>query len=214
MDCCCQCQGIEQVFDDKLVDKQLSTYRTKGADKTTRLMITALEEGGAQGLTLLDIGGGVGAIQHALLEAGVQKATDVDASQAYLHAAQVEAERRGVAEKINFLHGNFVDLAKEIQPADIVTLDRVICCYPDMQNMVRLSAARARKLYGLVYPRDTWLLRLGMAVMNFFLRLRKNPYRAFVHPTREVERLVKENGLVRRYYRSTLFWQVAVFARE
>jgi magnesium-protoporphyrin O-methyltransferase len=210
---CCQCQGIEDLFDEKMVSKELARYLAKGPDKTTRMMINALKVEGVQGSTLLDIGGGVGAIQHELLDAGAQAAVDVDASGAYLQAAQKEAQRRGVADQIQFQHGNFVDLAVQIDPADVVTLDRVLCCYPDMEQMVRLSAARAKKLYGLVYPRDGWLARVGIAVMNLFFRAQKNPYRAFVHPSQAVEALVTGEGFQRRYYRRTLFWQVIVYAR-
>jgi 2-polyprenyl-3-methyl-5-hydroxy-6-metoxy-1,4-benzoquinol methylase len=209
---CCQCNGIEELFNEKNVSRELSQYRKKGADQTTRIMIDALKKEGIQGLTLLDIGGGVGAIQHALLEAGAQQAIDVDASRAYLKAAKEEANRRGLAERVTFRHGNFIDLADQVPPADIVTLDRVLCCFPDVENMVRLSVARSRKLYGLVYPRDTWWIKIGAAVMNFVFRLQKNPFRIFPHPTREVEEMIRENGFKRRFHFHKLIWQVVVYA--
>lgn len=210
---CCQCQGIEDLFNEQFVSKELTRYRIKGPDKTTRMMIDALKTGGIQGMSLLDIGAGLGAIQHELLDAGVQNATDVDASQAYLNAAQEEAQRRGFTERISFQHGNFVNIASQIAPADIVTLDRVICCYPDMENLVSLSVARARKLYGLVYPRDVWWVKIGINIMNFIFRLRKNPFRTFTHPTQAVEAIVKNGGFKPHFYRHTLVWQVVVYAR-
>jgi len=209
---CCQCQGIEELFDEKSVSRELSLYRTKGPDKTTRMLIDALKAKSIQGFSLLDIGGGVGAIQHELLEAGAQNATDVDASQAYLNAAKEEAKRRGFAERVSFQHGNFVDIAAQIPPADIVTLDRVICCYPDMEALVSLSAARARKLYGLVYPRDVWWVKIGLTVLNFLFRLRKNPFRTFIHPTQAVEAIVNNNGFKQCFYHQTLVWQVVVYS--
>ncbi len=210
---CCQCQGIEDLFNEKLADKDLQQYRSRGADKTTRMLVEALEQEGIQDRTLLDIGGGVGSIQHTLLAAGVVSATDVDASRAYLRAAREEAERRGLGERVQFRHGNFVDLAGEIPAADVVTLDRVVCCYPDVERLVSLSAARARKLYGLVYPRDIWWVKLGLVVVNFIFRLRKNPFRTFSHPTKAVEALIARQGLVQRFYRRTLVWQVVVYSR-
>jgi 2-polyprenyl-3-methyl-5-hydroxy-6-metoxy-1,4-benzoquinol methylase len=210
---CCQCQGIEELFSEQLVAGELSSYRAKGPSKTTRIMTDALKKEGIQGLSLIDIGGGVGAVQHELLNAGVQNATDVDASQAYINAARGEAQRRGLADRVIFQYGNFVDLAAQIPPADIVTLDRVICCYPDMEKLVSLSAARARKFYALVYPRDDWWLRIGAAIMNFFFRLRRNPFRIFPHPTQAVEALIASNGLKRRFYRATPIWQVVVYSR-
>ena len=210
---CCQCQGIEDMFNERAVSRELSQYHAKGPDVTTQMLVDTLKREGIQGLTLLDIGGGIGAIQHALLEAGLRNATEVDASQAYIRAARAEAQRRGLAEQVSFQHGDFVDLAAQIPPADIVTLDRVICCYPDMDKLVSLSLARASKLYGLVYPRDTWWLRIGFAIMNFFYKLQRNPYRAFMHPTRAVEAMITSNGFTRRFFRRTLVWQVAVYSR-
>jgi magnesium-protoporphyrin O-methyltransferase len=210
---CCQCQGIEDLFNQQYVTKKLSRYRAKGPDKTTRMLIDALKEEGVRGLTLLDIGGGVGVVQHELLGAGVLNATNVEASTAYIAAARAEAQQRGHAERVSHHHGNFVDVAANIAPADIVTLDRVICCYHDMEKLVGLSAARARKLYGLVYPRDAWWVKIGLAVENIFYRLRRSPFRVFLHPTEAVETVVSSNGLKRRFYRRTLVWQVVVYTR-
>jgi magnesium-protoporphyrin O-methyltransferase len=210
---CSQCQGIEELFSQKYVDGELRRYRTKGADQTTRMLTKAIQKEGVEGMTLLDIGGGVGAIQHGLLSAGVKEATSVEASSAYLNAAQDEVRRRGLADRVNYVYGNFVDQADEIEPADIVTLDRVICCYDDMNKLVDLSAARARKWYGLVYPRDEWWVKVGLYLMNIYFRLRRSPYRAFVHPTRSVEALVKRYGFKRHFYHQTWYWQVVVFNR-
>lgn len=210
---CCQLQGIEEIFNDQLANKELSQFRTKGPSKTTRLLTEALKKEKLQGLSLLDIGGGVGAIQYELLEAGCQSATDVDASKAFLHAARDEAQRRGLAERVNYQHGNFVELAPQVPAADIVTLDRVICCFDDMEKLVDLSAGHARRLYGLVFPRDTWWIRLGLAMMNVILRVRRSSYRGFAHSTRAVEALVRNHGLKRSFYRRTFFWQVLVYSR-
>ncbi|HEY3310972.1 MAG TPA: methyltransferase domain-containing protein [Anaerolineales bacterium] len=211
---CCQCQGIEELFSQEYVNKELGRYRAKGPIRTTRMLIEAIKKEKVDGLTLLDIGGGVGAVHQELLKAGARSATDVDASSAYLAAARSEAQQRGSAERVNYQHGNFVELAANIAPADIVTLDRVICCFDNMEELVGLSAQRAQKLYGLVYPRDTWWVKLGIKVENFTHWLSGNPFRAFVHPSRAVEEIVEKNGLKRRSHSQTLAWQVVVYSRE
>ena len=212
---CSQCKGIEDLFNKENVARELEQYHKKGPSKTTSVLIQALKANGVQDLSLLDVGGGVGAIQHGLLAAGVRSATDVDASQAYLDAAQAEAKRRGFGDdRIKFLHGNFIDLAGQVPPADIVTLDRVICCYPDMENLVQLTAARAEKYYGLVYPRDVWWVKVGLRLLNLTLQLRKNPFRVFAHPTQGVEALVQASGMKKTFAYHTFIWQVAVFSRQ
>ena len=210
---CCQCEGIELLFDRDAADLNLEEYREVGPAETTSMLVEALLQEGVNGLTLLDIGGGVGAIQHALLEAGAQKSASVEASSGYHEASKAEAERRGLSDRASFLHGNFVDLAPEISPADIVTLDRVICCFDDMEGLVSLSAERAKRLYALVYPRDTWWVKIGFALEDLLRRLRRIPFRTYVHPTREVEAIVREKGLTQRSRRTTWEWQIVVYKR-
>jgi predicted TPR repeat methyltransferase len=212
---CCQCKGIETLFNEKEARNKLRAYWKDGPAKTTRMLIGALE-GLAQdieGMTLLDIGGGVGAIQHELLRAGIERATGVDASNAYVKVAQQEAVRQGHADRVSHHHANFVDIAPQIPPADIVTLDRVICCYHDVQALVGLSAAKAGTLYGLVYPRDTWWMRAAISIGNLFLRVVRNPFRGYIHRTQAVDTLVRDNGLEQRFYKTSGPWQVVVYAR-
>lgn len=211
---CSQCQGIENIFNRKKAESDLKEYRRKGPAATTRLLIEGLKAEGVEGLTLLDIGSGVGVLPNELLRVGAREATDVDASAAYLEVAKAEAAYQNHADRINYYHGDFLDIAADLSAADIVTLDRVICCYHDMDALVELSSARALKLYGLVLPRESWWLRLGLGLGNLFYRLQRNPFRVYMHPTQKVEAKVRRNGLNRRYIRQTLLWQVMVYARE
>jgi len=210
---CCQCEGIERLFDRRGAIQELHTYLRRGPARTTRVLLDALRAEGVEGATLLDIGGGVGAIQLEMLVAGVRSATDVDASGAYLEIAREEAQRRGYGDRLTYRHGDFVELAQEIEPADIVTLDRVVCCYHNMPALVGASSAKARQLYGLVYPRDAWWVRLYSSAENAWFRMKHHPYRSFIHPACAVDAAVRSAGLERRYYRCGVFWQVVVYAR-
>jgi hypothetical protein len=210
---CCQCQSIESRFNQKVAAEKLNQYRQQGPEKTTRLLLEALKAEGVAGLTLLDIRGGIGAIQHELLQAGLSSAIGVEASSAYLTASAEEAGRQGHRDRLSYYHGNFTDLAANLPLAHIVTLDRVICCYHDMQRLVELSAAKAGKLYGLVYPRDTWWVNFGFSFENFTLWLQRNPFRVFVHPTQEVEAIVRSHGLEPCFHQEAGMWQVVVYGR-
>ena len=210
---CCQCQGIESKFDQKKAAKELQKYRNEGPSKNTRMLNDALKAQGISGMTLLDIGGGVGTIQHELLNAGVSSCINVEASLAYVKAAKEEANRQGHADSIRHLHGNFVDLAKDVPQCDIVTLDRVICCYHDVSALVGLSSERAGRIYGVVYPRNTWWTKILTALENLYFRIQRNPFRTFIHPTEVVEEIVLSKGFVRRFFREVGQWQVVVYER-
>jgi magnesium-protoporphyrin O-methyltransferase len=112
------------------------------------------------------------------------------------------------------LDGDFVRRATETDDADIVTLDRVVCCYPDADALVGLSAARARHVYGLVLPRDRLLIRSALRLYNFVLRVRRKAYRAYVHPNARVDALAAANGLRPRAETGTFIWRVVVYDRE
>ena len=210
---CRQCDGIERQFDGAVARRQLRRFRRRGPAKTTRWLLDAITEGGVRGRTFLDIGGGVGAIQHDLMDRGAEGGTHADASSAYVETARSEAEARGYANRMRYLEGDFVELADEIEPADLVTLDRVVCCYPDMPALIGASAPRAKRALGLVFPRDTRLIRAGITAINLVQRIRRHPFRVFLHRLADVEERVEGHGLSKRFHRRSLLWHVLVFTR-
>ena len=211
---CCAASPCESQFDRKRAARELESYRADGpSNATTRALIQLLGRTSAAGSTLLDIGGGVGAIQYDLLARGARAVTAVDASSAYQQAARAEAERQGVSARIDFRLGDFVALAPDIPAADIVTLDRVVCCYPDMEPLVRLSAERCRRLYGLSYPRDRWPVRATVATENVFRRMFGNPFRSFVHSPAAMDRLITGLGFTLQSSVRTFAWEIAVYRR-
>ena len=210
---CCQCQGIENMFDKKAANRQLKRYLKKGPSKTTSMLLDAINKKGVQGLNFLDIGGGIGAIQYDLIKAGASNGTSIEASSAFFDVVKEEALQNGLAERVNFKYGDFTATASDVDSADIVTLDKVICCYDNMSELVGLSSKLARKIYAVIYPRDVWWTKLALLMVNFYPRIKGSSFRVFIHPTKKVEEIIFGNGLKRNYYATTLFWQVAIFTR-
>ena len=110
--------------------------------------------------------------------------------------------------------GDIVELAPDLPAADVVSLDRVICCYPNMPALVDASAGRARRLYGFVAPRERWLTRVGLWFANLFFRLQRNPFRVFVHSLDAVDGRLRTQGLFPRLARRTFLWEVRVYERS
>ncbi len=205
------CQGVDEFFTYRVASRELRRYRLKGPVASSRKLIGALLSEGVTGRTLLDIGGGIGAIQHELLHAGAAFAVSVDASVEYLRVAQQEAIRLGNRLRTTLHHGDFVDLADKVDSADIVALDRVLCCYADAENLIKASAAKARQLYGLVYPRKSVLSYLSIVFFNGFMRLTRNKFRTFYHHPNKIHDLVTALGLSKVYSANTLLWHIAVY---
>jgi magnesium-protoporphyrin O-methyltransferase len=211
----CAC-AVGNEFDDRSARKDRDAFRRKGPDRTTAWLIDGLRggpSGDVGGLSVLDIGAGVGAVHLTLLGAGAASAVDVDGSPAYVAAARDEAARLGVADAVRYAIGDFVELAPSIGPADLVALDRVVCCYPDMEALVRESVARARLRYGVVYPRDSGWIRAVARIANGAGRLFRRRIRIWIHPAAGVDAIVRAAGFAPRLERRTLFWQVVVYER-
>jgi hypothetical protein len=209
----CSC-GCPNTFDAKAARDDLKRYLDKGPDRTTQALIDAILEEGIEGATLLDIGAGIGAIQLALLGAGAASAESVDATEAYVQVARDEAARRGYGERTNGRIGTLELLAPVIDPADVVTLDRVVCCDPDLPALLTRAAERARRMVGLVYPRETWWNRVaarGLAVWGWLTR---DAIRWHLHATADIDAILGTAGFRRRDIDRSLIWQVALYVRE
>jgi len=207
------CEITDNAFGEAEARSALKSYSRNGPANQTRLILEALRSLGLKNADLLDIGGGIGAIHHELLEDVVHAATHVDASSAYLKEAKAEATRRGHSERVNFIHADFTDVAADLPEADIVTLDRVVCCYPDVRGLLEAAANHSRKALALTYPREVWYMQFGLSVINFFQRLRKDPFRVFLHPIAEMDSLIKREGFERVSLRRLFIWEMALYQR-
>ncbi len=214
MSCCTHCQVIDQQFGPAMARRDLQRYHKKGPDKTTQMLLSAMRERGLSSGTLLDVGAGVGVLHHELLGQGIVAATHVEASSAYLTEARAETTRRGNDDRVSFVQGDFVDVAPQVADADVVTLDRVICCYPDYLSLLQAAAGKARRLCALSYPRDRWTVRLAVAIMNLSRRLRGSAFRLFVHPNAAVDAAMRDLGFQPWRSETTVVWQALLYERR
>lgn len=210
---CCLCGAIDNHFGAAVADRELRQYRKKGPGPTTRLMLSAIEEQQLQGVTLLDIGGGVGVIQCQLLGETVEQAALVESSSAFLERAQRETERLGHGERVEFIHGDYVELDEQISSADIVTMDRVVCCYPNSRGLVERAASKSLRLIALSYPRDRLVVRFGVWLENLIRGITKNPFRSYVHSPVDMKQLIERAGFGICFLRQTFAWEVVAFRR-
>ncbi len=213
MPCNC-CEMENNTFGEEEAKANLKDYRRRGPANQTKLILEAVRSLGLRDAALLDIGGGIGTIHHELLKDVAGEAIHVDASSAYLKVATEEAKRLGHGEQVKFIHADFTDVAVDLNQADIVTLDRVVCCYPDFRSLLRAAASHSRRAIALTYPREIWYLRLGLKVANFFQRLRNDPFRIFLHPVHEMELLMNTEGLQKVAVRRLFVWEMALYQRK
>jgi magnesium-protoporphyrin O-methyltransferase len=213
MPCYC-CEITDKTFGEDSAKADIKSYRKRGPAHQTKLILQAVRSLKIRNAELLDVGGGIGVIHHKLLQDVAEKATHVDASSAYLKVAKDEALRRGHSERVNFVHADFTDVAKDLPEADVVTLDRVVCCYPDFRGLLKAAAQHSRRAIALTYPREVWYLRIGIKVVNFFQNLGKDPFRIFLHPIPEIDSLLRREGFERVSLRRLFVWEMALYQKS
>ena len=205
--------AVEGQFTPAVAERNLKQYRRKGAQGTTRLIIELLRETGFEDGTLLDVGGGIGVLHHELLDDGVTSAVELEPASAYIAVARAEAERRGHGARVQFIHGALRSVEADLAPADVVALDRVLCCDPDPE-VVTLAARKSRRLVALSVPRERWHVRCALGLENTVRRLQGNPFRTFVHSIAHIEQQLLSTGFALTAVRRTLVWQVALYERQ
>ena len=213
MPCGCSDCKTATFFDERLARRELRKYRRAGPRETTKRLIELLRAAGAGG-ALLDIGCGTGILTFELLGAGFSSATCVDAAPASLAAGRAEAMRQGVGERITWTEGDFVELASSVPSVEVVTLDRVVCCYAAYRPLLEKAAAHGRRYVALVYPRDRWFVRLFLRLENLWLKLRGSEFRGYLHPPPAIDEVLRRSGLRAVGSGDSLAWEVRLYERN
>jgi len=210
---CCDEELSFLGYDGLNAADDLVRWRSGKLNRATRELIEVVRREGVAGARVLDIGAGVGAVHVALLEAGAATGVDVDASREYLAVARAEAERRGLQDRIEHRYGDVVELAGELPPADIVTMDSVICCYPYLEPLLAAASRSGPRLVGITYPRDVWWMRAFMRLYNFVHAVRRSPARYFIHRHVQVERWMAASQYENIHEGGIRYWRVVLYRR-
>ena len=207
---CCRPGGYERLFSAKQARLDARVYRKRGLVGTERSLADLA--GDVSGATVLEVGGGVGAIELELLAAGADSATNVEISGEYEEEAGKMLAERGLTERVSRRVADFVD--EPLEPHDVVVMHRVVCCYPDVDRLVGTAAASTRRRLLLTYPRERPWTRAGIGAINIFMRLSGSDFRAFVHSVARMTAAAQREGLaLERREQQGLIWENAAYER-
>ena len=212
MSACCA-PRYRKVFSKRQARRDARRYRRKGLDKTAQLLVDRLAERGVAEASVLEVGGGVGAIDIELLKAGARDATVIELSEEYDGEAAALLAEQGLEGRVARRHGDFVELEGAIDPADVVVMHRVVCCYPDPDSLVGAAAVHARRLLALSFPRETWWIKAGWCAVDAWFRLVYR-FESYVHPHRQILGAAERRGFAPVHEHSGWLWHVAVLERQ
>jgi hypothetical protein len=210
---CCNARGCDEFFGSRFAGRMAAHYRSKGLDKTARRMVEFLEAKGIGDATVLEVGGGVGEIEIELLERGARSAVNLELSPAYDAEAQRLLGENGLEGRAERrLHDIAID-PEVVEPADVVVLHRVVCCYPDYERLLAAAAGRARRLLVFSYPRRNAISRAWIGLLNLGFRIARKEFRTFVHPPAAMLAVLEAGGLGKEFSHGGLAWHVAGLER-
>jgi SAM-dependent methyltransferase len=208
---CCVPRGYDKLFGERTARRDLRRYRRRGLDETGKRLVDFLRGRGVKGLSILEVGGGVGALEAELLTAGAERALNVELMGSYEPAARELWREAGVEDRADYRIG---DITKnDIPPADVVVMHKVVCCYPDAEALVGAAAERSRRYLVMSFPRERLLTRIGFGALNALARLLRWEFRSFIHPVAHIVAAAERRGLRSVHSHQGLLWQIAAFER-
>lgn len=210
---CCDPVPYRRLFNSKEARRRLRRYRKKGLDPLARSLVDYLSSRDIEGADVLEVGGGLGDLQLELFRAGAATSVNIELSAGYEQTAGELFESEHLRDRVDRRLGDFVAERDRLDPADIVVLNRVVCCYPRMREMMEAAVEKTERFLALVFPRERWFMKTAIAVGNGWWALRSCGFRAYVHPVDEIESVALESGLEVAHRDQTLGWQGLVFER-
>jgi hypothetical protein len=210
---CCSPRGYRQIFSERNARSEARRYRRRGLDDVSKAIVDLVRERGVSGRTLLEVGGGIGAVEIELLQSGLSRAFSVELTPTYEEEARALLRERGLEDRVERQVLDFAQAGAGVETADFVVLNRVLCCYPDMPLLAGAAADHARRALVLSFPNDRWWTRLAFTLVNVALRVGRRQFRIFLHSPASILATAERHGLRPTYSESGRIWHVVALER-
>src|SRR5262249_25066720 len=183
----------------------------KGLGKFERRMVADIPTRELDGARVLEIGGGIGAIQADLLAKGARTGEVVELVPAYEPYARELAQEKGFSKRRAFPVADVLEDAHAVAPATIVILNRVVCCSPDGIRLTAIAARLSERVLLLSFPRDRMLTRTFAKAVNGVMRILGRSFRTYLHPRAALFAAAQEAGAKLTRTGHNLLWEFAIF---
>lgn len=210
---CCTPKGYRWVFSERSARSQANRYRRRGLDGPSQRIVDYLKTQGVEGRTLLEVGGGIGAVQLELLKAGAARATSIELTPTYESVASELIAEAGLTGRVERRVMDFAQTSGEVDGADIVIMNRVVCCYPDMPLLTGAAADHAARTLVMTFPKYSWWTRAGLGAGNVMLWLMRRQFHIFVHRPSAIIATSRSHGLHPVLDDSGFLWKLVALDR-
>jgi len=217
MTSCCPHPSVSEStgkFFSKRSKSYARSFRKGKLEKIQQYLIDEICKESLEGKTILDIGSGVGKLHLSLLKRGASFATGIDMSEAMIDHAKAFAQKFGIENKTAYHLGDFMVKADSVTDADITLLDKVVCCYEDLEGLVSTSADKTKFLYALTFPTDNFLMKFWFKTEIVIAKLFRADFRPYWHQWKRVEQLLNEKGFFLIGSTSTIIWHAALYKKN
>jgi magnesium-protoporphyrin O-methyltransferase len=213
MNCCCPHSNSANRFFSFFAGRYRKRFEKKGFEPSQKQLLEGLEQAGYQDAKILEIGSGVGHLHQTLLERGAESAVGVDLASKMIEEARHWAQERGLAEKTDYVEGDFMEIRDSLPDVEVTVLDKVVCCYPDADGLVHSSLAKTSRVYALTYPRDRWFVRAMMGLVALGMKIIRSDFRPYVHAPESIEKWITQAGFDKNYQNQNMVWLTQVYVK-
>ena len=213
MSCCCPHSKSGGRIFSFFARSYRRRFSKNGFEPSQVQLIEGLERAGYKDATLLEVGSGVGYLHQILLEKGAKTAVGIDLAPEMLEEAKNWALEKNLADRTEYIQGDFIELLEQVEPAEVTILDKVVCCYPHAELLVNASTAKTNRVYALTYPRNRWFIRAAVNISAIFLKLVGSDFRPYVHNPDKIEAWILNAGFKKQYQDQTFIWLSQIYTK-
>jgi magnesium-protoporphyrin O-methyltransferase len=140
----------------------------------------------------------------------------VDLSAASIDAARKRFEQAHLSDRVRLSVGDAARVPLESH--DWVILDRVMCCYPDIERLLANTLPAARQIYAFTVPSSRgWrgvIARIDEWLENAWNSIRGRPCPGYVHDLDLIEERLTVAGFRLLHRDRQRLWHIAIYEQS
>lgn len=210
---CCASSTPAGTYFSKHARRYFKSYKKEGLAKEQRLLVEGIKALPLEGKSILEIGCGVGSVHLTLLQDGASSSMGIDAAEGMIEKAKILSRELSLENRAEYIHGDFVSVHPSVRDADITIMDKVICCYENVDDLVANSLKKTRLVYAVSFPRPTMFVKFTLHIPIIAAKILRWSFRPYWHDWLQIVRKIETEGFQRVYVGSTVFWSIYVFRR-